>query len=180
MDLKALWGGDEVDSPLHLVEHGQHITGITRIAFGHPIGKDIAASWIRQNAGFATKLGRTIAFAFDDRGNGGVIRIDDFELTQLFALGQALRLFGNLTMRVAGALQVAKQALALCLTQVGVLAQKRFRFLAPELNRVAQLQQLTFSLAHQLDEDFALPPALTAETAHDLLQGLVQRRRLAF
>ena len=52
-------------------------------------------------------------------------------------------------MRVAGGFQVATQALALGLTQVGLLV-------------------------HQRDEDFALAPALTAKAPHDLLQGLVQ------
>ena len=49
----------------------------------------------------------------------GVIRIDDFALLELFALRQALRLFGQVPMDVAGGLQVAKQALALGFTQMG-------------------------------------------------------------
>ena len=113
MDLKGLWGGDEVDGLLHLVEQGQHITRITWIALGDAIGEDKAGSGLGQHPGFATKLGRTIAFAFDNGGNRRIIGIDDFELVQLFALGQALRLFDHLTMGVTGRLQVTKQALAL-------------------------------------------------------------------
>lgn len=113
MDLKGLWGGDEVDGLLHLVEQGPHITRITWIALGDAIGEHETRSRLGQNPGFATKLGRTIAFAFDNGGNGGIIGIDDFALVQLFALGQALRLFDDLTMRITGRLQVAKQALAL-------------------------------------------------------------------
>jgi hypothetical protein len=44
------------------------------------------------------------------------------ELGQLFALGQALRLFDHLTMGVTGRLQVAKPVLALSLAERGVLA----------------------------------------------------------
>lgn len=113
MDLKGLWGGDEVDGVLHLVEQGQDITRITRIALGHPSREDKARSRLGQNPGFATKLGWTIAFAFDHGGNGGIIGIDDFELVQLFTLGQALRLFDDLTRCLTGRLQVATQALAL-------------------------------------------------------------------
>jgi hypothetical protein len=175
VDLQALGGFDEVDGPVHLVEHGQHIARITRIALGYPIRKDKAGSGLGEQTGFATKLGRTIAFAFDDGGNGGVIRIDDFTLGELFALGEALRLLGDLPMRVAGGFQVTKQALTLRLTQGAVLVQERFGVLAPGLYVTAQVQQVLFGLTHQCDEDLALAPALTAKASHDLLQGLVQR-----
>ncbi len=33
---------------------------------------------------------------------------------------------------------------------------------------------MSFSFAHQRDKDFALTSALSAKTAHDLLQGLAQ------
>ena len=33
---------------------------------------------------------------------------------------------------------------------------------------------MAFSFAHQFDKDFALASALSAKTAHDLLQGLAQ------
>ena len=92
---------------LHLVEHGHHIAWVTGIALGHPIGKDKAGGGLRQHAGFATKLGGTIAFAFDDGCNRRVIGIDNFVLGELFALGEALRLFGDVPMRRTGSLQVA-------------------------------------------------------------------------
>jgi len=136
--------------------------------------KDKAGSGLGEQTDFAPELGWTIAFAFDDRGNGGVIRMDDFALTELFALGQALRLFGDLPMRVARGLQVASQALALRLAQVGVLVQERLCLLGPERNGTAQLQQVLCGLAHQRDQDFALAPALAAKATHDLVQGLVE------
>ena len=138
------------------------------------MSKDKAGSGLGEQTGFAPELGWTIAFAFDDRGNGGVIRIDDFALTELFTLGQALRLFGDLPMRVARGLQVTQQALALRLAQVGVLVQERFGLLGPGRNATAQVQQVLFGLAHQRDEDFALAPAPAAKATHDLVQGLVE------
>jgi hypothetical protein len=78
-------------------------------------------------------------------------------------------------MRVAGGCQVATQALARGLTQVGILVQECFGIRCPVFTGVPQVSSLSFGLAHQRDEDFALAPALTAKAPHDLLEGLVQR-----
>ena len=121
MDPNESWRRHKVDSSLHLIEQGQHLTGIIRIARGHPVGKDKARSGLGQNPRFTTTLGQTIAFAFDDRGNGRIIRINDFELAQLCALSEALRLFDHLTMSLAGGFEVAKQVLALGLAELGIL-----------------------------------------------------------
>jgi hypothetical protein len=43
----------------------------------------------------------------------------------------------------------------------------------------AECQELPFGVAHQRDEDAALPPALAAKTPHDLLQLLLQTLGLA-
>ena len=98
----------------------------------------------------------------------------DFALGQLFALGQAPRLLGDLPMRVAGGFQVTTQALTLRLTQGAVLMQARLGVLGPGLYATAQIQQVLFGLTHQFDKDFALAPALTTKATHDFLQGLVQ------
>jgi hypothetical protein len=138
------------------------------------MGKDKAGSGLGQEASFATKLGRAMAFALHDGGNGGVIRMHDFTLGQLFALGQAPRLLGDLPMRVASGFQVTTQALTLRLTQGVVLMQARLGVLCPGLYATAQSQQVLFGLTYQFDEDFALAPALTTKATHDFLQGLVQ------
>ena len=101
------------------------------------MGKDKAGSGLGQNPGFTTKLGWTIAFAFDDGSNGGIISIDDFALTQLFALSKALRLFDPLTMSVTGGFQVPKQVRTLHLAEFGVLVQEFFGLLGPRLDRLA-------------------------------------------
>ena len=174
---QALAAGDQVNGVLHLVEPGQHRARIAGIARGHPIGEEKAGSGLGQDASFAPKLGRAIAFAFHDGGNGGVIRIHDFALGKLFTLGQAPRLLGDLPMRVAGSCQVTTQALTLRLTEGAVLTQARVGVLGPGLHATAQVQQALFGLTHQLDEDFALAPALTTKATHDFLQGLVQLMR---
>jgi hypothetical protein len=51
--------------------------------------------------------------------------------------------------------------------------------LGPRLNGIAQLQQTPLGLAYQLDKDFALASALTAETSHVFLQTLLQLTRLS-
>ena len=139
MDPQALWRGNLVDGVLHLVEQGQHIARITRIARGHPIGKDKAGRGLRQDTGLATKLGRAIALAFEDGGNGGIIGIDDFAVGQFFALGQALRLLGDVPMGGAGGLQVAQQTLALGLAPGAVLVQACSGLLGPGRNGIAQV-----------------------------------------
>jgi hypothetical protein len=83
-------------------------------------------------------------------------------------------LCGDLPMRVAGGLVVASQAPALGLTEGGRLGEEIGRFLCPGLHATAHVQQSLFSLAHQLDEDFALAPALPAKAPHDLLEVLAQ------
>ena len=145
------------------------------MALGDAIGKEKAGSGLGQEASFATTLGRAIAFALHDGGQGGGIRMHDFALGPLFALGQAPRLLGDLPMRVAGGFQVTTQALTLRLTQGAVLMQARLGVLGPGLHATAQIQHVRFGLTHQFDEDFALAPALTTKATQDFLQGLVQR-----
>src|SRR5712691_1300668 len=96
--IHTVWRGDEIDGALHLVEERQHVTGITRIALGYPIGKDKTGRGFGENTRFPPKLGWTIAFSFQDRCNGGVIRIDNFAVQQPFTFGQTLGLFHDLPM----------------------------------------------------------------------------------
>ena len=173
VDPQTLGGGDEVDSPWHRIEEGQPRARITRMALGDAIGKEKAGSGLGQDASVATTLGRAMAFALHDWGNGGVIRMHDCALGQLFALGQAPRLLGDLPMRVAGGFQVTTQALTLRLTQGAGLMQARLGVLGPGLHATAQIQHVLCGLTHQFDEDCALAPALTTKATHDFLQGLV-------
>ena len=56
VDLPALASANPVDGPLDLIEQGDHITGIVRIAGWYPGGKDKAGGGFRHEAGFAPKL----------------------------------------------------------------------------------------------------------------------------
>ena len=77
MDLPALASANPVDGPLDLIEQGDHITGIVRIAGWYPGGKDKAGGGFRHEAGFAPKLGRAIALPFEDGSNGQIVGIDE-------------------------------------------------------------------------------------------------------
>jgi len=174
VDLQALRGDNEVKGLLHLVEQGQHIAGITRIALGDAIGKDKARGGLGQETDCATELGWTITFALDDGGDGGIISIDDFVLGERFALGQPLRLLGDVPIRVAGGCEIAQQTSTTGLIQVRGLAQEVLGLLGPGGNGTAQFKQLLFGLTHQRDEDFAVAPTLAAKAPHALLQRLVE------
>jgi len=64
--------------------------------------------------------------------------IDDFALGKFFALGEALRLLGDVPMCGTGGLEVPKQTLALGLTPHAVLVQALSGLLAPCLNGLTQ------------------------------------------
>ena len=99
---------DAFDGLLDLVEQGQHIAGIARIALGHTVGKDKARGRLRHDAGLAAKLGGAIALAFEDGGNGGIVGIDDFTVAEFFALGEPCGLLADVRMaRCIAALNVA-------------------------------------------------------------------------
>ena len=130
--------GDESNGALYLVEEGDAALG----SLGLPTGARLAK--IKPDAGseripvFPSKLGWTIAFPFEDRRNGGVIGIDDFAVIEPFALGQTLRLWGDLPMGSAGGFQVAQQTLALRLTERGSVVQEGVRLLGPGLDGLSR------------------------------------------
>ena len=123
VDPQALWSDNLVNGVVDLVRQGEHITRITGIARGHLVGQDQAGGRLRQDTGLATKLGRAVALACDDRSNGGVLGIDNCALGQLFTLGEALRLLGDRLMGGARCFQVTKQPLALGLAAGAVLGK---------------------------------------------------------
>ncbi len=69
---------DALDGPLDLVEQGQHIPGIARIALGHKVGKEETRGRFRDDTGLSAKLRRAIALAFDNGSNRGIVGIDKF------------------------------------------------------------------------------------------------------
>jgi hypothetical protein len=90
----ALWSClAPLNSLVDLVKQGQHITGITRIPLRYEVGKDKTRRGFGGEARLSTKLRRAIALAFDNRGNGEIIGVDQFTVAELLAMGQLGRLF---------------------------------------------------------------------------------------
>lgn len=87
VDLERLWRADAVDGTLDLVEQGQHIAEIARVARWYVVGKDKTRGRFRDNTRLSTELGGAIALAFQDGGDGQVVRIDS-KVTGEKSLGQ--------------------------------------------------------------------------------------------
>jgi hypothetical protein len=90
VDLEQLWRADTVDGTVDLVEQGQHIAEIARVAPWYVVGKDKARGRFRDNTRLSTELGGAIALAFQDGGDGQVIRINELTVAELLALGELL------------------------------------------------------------------------------------------
>jgi hypothetical protein len=159
---------------LDFVDQRQHIAGIARIAYGEMGGKDKACGGLRDDPRLAPKLGRTVAFALEDGGNSAIVGIDDFAVAQPLALSQPTRLFADIVMGLQRGLQVASQAFALALGEMGRAQEALLCGLGQRGKGAAKFQKLLFSLTHQADEDVPLAPALAAKAAHDLLEVVVQ------
>ena len=145
---EPLGEADTVDGRLDLGNHGQDVTGIARIARGHPGGKDKAGRGFREQPRCAAKLGWAIACAFEDGRNGSVVGIDDFAVGQPLALGQAACLGTKGVMGLYRCLPLAGQAVTLRLGQMRGLLETVLCSLCEGSNGAAQLQQLLFSLAY--------------------------------
>src|SRR6516165_4680905 len=154
------------DSLLDFVDERQDIALIPWIALGRQIGKDITGGRLRDDRGLAADLSRTITLAFDNRGNRGIVGIDDFEVSAFFALGE---LFGLL----ADVLRMAHRG-AQVLTERRRLFQRRLSLLSKRGDVFAQIKELLFGLANQFDEDFALATTAATKAAHDFAEALLQ------
>jgi hypothetical protein len=177
VDANTRGGGDAVDGPWPRLAQGPHLARITRLARGDALGQEKAGSGLGQEAGFAPKRGRAMACALHDGGHGGGRRMPDFALGELFTLGQAPRLLGELPRRGAGSVQVTTQTRTLRLPEGAVLTQARLGVLGPGRQATAQVQQALCGRTHPRDAALALAPALTTKATPDLVQGLLQRLR---
>ena len=175
MDGQLAWPLDPCEGGWALVHQGHPIAGIARIPLRERCGKDKASRGLRDDPGLAPKLGRTVAFALQERRNGPVVGIDDLALTQWLALRELLRLSADSVMGLERCLEVVFHTLALPRRQMGCVLERVLRGLGQGGNGASQLQELLFGLAHQADEDFAVAPALAATAAHELLERVVER-----
>ena len=138
------------------------------------MGKEITGGRLRDDPGLAAELSRTIALAFDNRGNRGIVGIDDFAVSEFFALGELFGLLAELLMMAHRGGQALAEPLTLSLTQRRRLLQRRLSLLSQRGDGFAHLKELLFGLANQFDEDFALTPTATAKAAHDFTETLLQ------
>jgi len=179
MDLEP-WGcPDTLDGPLDLVEQGQHITGIARIALGDPVGKDETGGGLRHKAGFAAKLGGAIALAFEDGGNSGIVGVHDFTVAELFALGELGGLLAEVRMTAHRRVERIGQTLARGGAQRCRVRKEVLGLLPKRGDGFAKLQELLFSVAHQCHEDVPLPSALATKAPHDFFEFLLEALGLA-
>ncbi len=80
-----------IDRLLDLVDKGHHIAGIVGIALGQVEAQNKAGGHLRQEAGLFAKLGRTVAFTFEN-GSGQVLFL--VETVQAPFVPQADRAWG--------------------------------------------------------------------------------------
>jgi hypothetical protein len=169
---------------LYLIDQRHDVAGITGITHGQVHGKNEAGGGLSDDAGLAAKLGGTVALAFTDGGNGGIVGIDNFAAGQDLAVGETARLGDDLLMSREGEGQRGVPACPLLLRQRRTL-EMGLRGLRQLGHRLARGQQERFGLAHQAHKDFPLPSALAPKAAHnlgqlqvELLRLLLQRRAL--
>ena len=165
---------DALGGPLDLVEQGQHIAGIARIALGHKVGKDETRGRFRDDTGLSAKLRRAIALAFDNGSNSGIVGIDQFKVAELLALGEPLGLPADVLMGAHRRAQLTGKTRALRLTQRLCLFKTLLGLLGKSFDGLAKFQELLFGLANQLDKDMRLAPAAAAKAPHDFFDLLLE------
>jgi hypothetical protein len=111
--------GDMSQGALHLVYQRSDVTDITGIAHRQLRSEDEARSGLGDNPRLATKLGGAVALAFADRGDGGIVGIDDFTASQGLAVREAPGLGSNLLMGDKGKSQRRVPARPLVCRQLG-------------------------------------------------------------
>ena len=165
---------DALGGPLDLVEQGQHIAGIARIALGHQVGKDETRGRFRDDTGLSAKLRRAIALAFDNGSNRGIVGIDQFTVAELLALGEPLGLPADVLMGAHRRAQLTGKTRALRLTQRLWLFKTLLGLLGKGFDGLAKFQELLFGLANQLDKDMRVAPAAAAKAPHDFFALLLE------
>src|SRR5882672_2113233 len=170
--------GGPAQGELHFVDQGHDIAGVTRIPDRQHKGKDEARGGLGDDARFAAKLGGAVALAFANRGDGGIVGIDNFALAQGLALGEVPGLGGDLGMGVQSDGQLGDQAGLLALSQLGSTEHARLRGSCQLHHGTPSRQQLRFRLAHHAHKHLALSATLAAKAAHDLGEVLLELLRL--
>ncbi len=170
---------DALGGTLDLVEQGQHIPGIARVALRHKVGKDKTGRWFRHDAGLSTKLRRAITLAFENRRNGRIVGIDKFTVAELFALGEPLGLPTDVLMGAQPRGQRTAETFTRGIAQGRRLFKVLLGLLSKGFEGLAKRKELLFRLAHQLHEDVTLTSTAAAKGAHDFFQRMLEALGLA-
>lgn len=160
---------------LDFVEQRQDVAHITRIALGRQVRKDKTRGGFRDDPRLAATWRRTIALAFEHRGNRGVVGIDHFAMTQGLALGELCGLLANLLVMTHRGGEVLPESCTLRVTHCRRVLQVRVGVLTSGRNVFPERKECLCGLAHQLDEDLPVATTATTKAAHDFGEILSQR-----
>ena len=159
---------------LHLVEHGLHRAGITRMAHGQMPGNHKTGRWLGNHARLTPELGRAVAFALANGGDGGIVRIDDLAVGQGLPLRQPAGLVRDPAMRLERGQELGLQTPLLLVRQLRRAVQACVGGLRQRHDLLAQLQQWRLRLADQCHKDLPHPPALATKAAHHPLEAVLE------
>ena len=160
------------DGSLHLVEQGQPITDIARLALGCQIGKDQTGGGFGDEAGLPATLRRAIALPFHHGGNGRIVGIDHFTVAEFLALGEAFGLGADVRMGTHCRGELTGKPFALPIMPNRRLRKTLVGLLAIPVDRFSQSQEPWFRVAHERDEDATLASTTAAKTAHHFFEFL--------
>ena len=173
----SLWpGADAFDGAVHLVNQGEHITRIARIALRHEVRKDKTGGRFCGEAGLPAKLRRTIALAFNNRGNGGIIGLDQFTVAELLALRQPYGLLTDVVMVVHRRGERKRETLALGLTQGDRVFEALFGLEPKGVDGFPQLQELMLGVTDQLHKTRPCPRQLRPKPRMTFFRACVRSR----
>ena len=146
--------GDVRERRLHLVHQRHDVAAITGIAHRQLRGEHEACGGLADNPRLAAKLGGAVTLAFADRGDGGIVGIDDFTAGQGLAVGEATGLGSDLLMGDEGESQRGVPARPLVCRQRGGGLDLRLGSLRHRHHGLPRRQQLRFRLPDQLTKTF--------------------------
>jgi len=169
---------DSGNRPRHLVDQGLHRAGITRIAHGQMQGNDEARRRRDKHPGCAATRRGAVALPCTDGREGGIVGVDDGAVSQRLALREPAGWVFDPVLGGQGSRALGGQARPLLLRQRRRAAQARRGGPRQGPNRLASLQPWPLGLAYQCHTHVAHPPALSAEAAHQLLEGVLEWLRV--
>ena len=165
---------DALGGPLDLVEQGQHIPGIARIARGHKVGKDETRGRFRDDTGLSAKLRWAMALAFDHGSNRGIVGSDQWKVVELLALGEPRGLPADGLLGAHRRAQLPGKTLALGLTQRLCLCKTLLGLVGKGFDGLAKCQELRCGVAPQLDQDRRVASAAAAKAPHDFVDLVLE------